>query len=76
MPFNGRKFAEHRERLNLTQFDVSERTRSTDSDGRTTLVRVTDISRYENGHKDPSAESFMRICRAVSIDPRELWIYE
>ena len=76
MPFNGRKFAERREQLNLTQFDVSERTRVTHADGSTSIVRIEYISTYENGRKEPSADSFMRLCKAVDLDPRELWLYE
>ena len=40
-------------------------------------VRVAQISRWENGFAEPGVTNFLKLCKALAINPNEMmWVVE
>jgi transcriptional regulator with XRE-family HTH domain len=58
----GPRLREARERLELTQEEVAERSG----------VHATEVSRIEAGKRDPQVSTLLRLAKAVEVKPGQL----
>lgn len=72
MPFNGARLKQWRTEAKLTQFQLSVLTNTPNDEP----IRPEYLSSYENGHRSPNIDHFMRLCSATSLTPDQLWTSE